>query len=260
MQRIFGWLTASVATAVLLASTCATAAAQNLTPDGARASPDTPADLSPAEQACRWGATVDERIKGCTALIKEEPDAHVRAEAFGLRGNALASKGNYDRAVADFDAANQLWPEFGGPYLDRASARMERGDFRGAIADYSRLIHVDPVDSAGFDGRCWARGMANIDLDAALSDCNRAIQISPRDALPYEDRAIVWLRKHASDRALADTDFALHQDSGDAVALYLQGLARIEMGQKERGEAEILTAKAAKLEVVDFIAKWGLAP
>src|ERR1700680_3645239 len=59
------------------------------------------------------GATPDLQISGCTALIESgKYNGKDLAYAFHNRGNAYQSKGQYDRAIQDYDQAIRLNPQY----------------------------------------------------------------------------------------------------------------------------------------------------
>ena len=213
-----------------------------------------------AHQACGWAKTAKARIAGCTIVIRTVKDSQARAEALDNRGNERAALGQIDLAMADFNQANRLWPEFEGPYIDRAMVRIQQRDAAGAIAEYDGLIRLDPNDPIGFDGRCWVRALVGVELDAALSDCNHAIQMAAYDNIKYEDRAIVWFRRGEMSRVISDAEFALKQSPESARALYLRGLARMALGRMDEGRADVSVAEKADAPAVKFLAEWGLKP
>src|SRR5215472_3164077 len=65
--------------------------------------------------------------------------------------------------------------------------KSERGDFRGAIADWSRAIELDPGSASAYADRCGAKQMIG-DNDGAIADCTRAIELDPKAGLAYGGR------------------------------------------------------------------------
>src|SRR6516164_2690978 len=66
-------------------------------------------------------ATVDQRIDGCSAVIKAARDKGDKlAEAFNNRGVGYRLKGDYDRAIADYNQAIKLNAKFAVAYNNRA--------------------------------------------------------------------------------------------------------------------------------------------
>jgi tetratricopeptide (TPR) repeat protein len=65
-------------------------------------------------------------------------------------------------------------------YFDRMGLVKERsGDYKGAIADYNRAIELNPKFAVAYDDRASAKGLAG-DNEGALADCNKAIELNPR--------------------------------------------------------------------------------
>ena len=58
------------------------------------------------------------------------------AGTYNNRGVAYADKGEYDRAIQDYDEALRLDPSQAVAYNNRGNAYIDKGDFDRAIADY----------------------------------------------------------------------------------------------------------------------------
>src|SRR5262249_34477124 len=66
--------------------------------------------------------TVDQRIDGCSAVIKAARDKGDKlAETFNNRGVGYRLKGDYDRALADYNQAIKLNAKFAAPTTTAAS-------------------------------------------------------------------------------------------------------------------------------------------
>ena len=76
--------------------------------------------------------------------------------AFANRGNAYYARGDYERALADFDAVVKLRPNDARALVNRGLARYGRRDYDGAIADYSAAIARDPANASAFRDRALA--------------------------------------------------------------------------------------------------------
>ena len=63
------------------------------------------------------------QIKGCTGIIDAGNDkALILAIAYNNRGDAYATRGDFDLAIKDYDKAIQLNPAFAKPFNNRGVA------------------------------------------------------------------------------------------------------------------------------------------
>ena len=85
---------------------------------------------------CRDRTDLDPQIKGCTAVIESGDETQAnRAVAFKNLGDAYYMKRDFDRAIANFDQAVELNPDFAMAFHDRGGAYMAKADFDRAIVD-----------------------------------------------------------------------------------------------------------------------------
>ena len=75
-------------------------------------------------------------------------------------------------------------------YYNRGVRKYDRGDYYGAIADYTKAIEINSRDADAF----FNRGLAKEDLKdyyGAIADYTKAIEINSRDADAYINRSVV---------------------------------------------------------------------
>jgi tetratricopeptide (TPR) repeat protein len=110
-------------------------------------------------------------------------------------------------------------------FVQRASGRGFNGDMNGAIADFGRAIELDPTLTSAY----YHRGIARLEkgqFDAAIGDLNRAIELSPNTSDYYNDRGLAKLRKDDNDGAVADFTRAIELDPKNALAYRNRALAK----------------------------------
>src|SRR5262249_50852801 len=87
----------------------------------------------------------DLAIADCDAALKLSPQAPF---AFGNRGTAYLHKGQYERAIADYDRSIALFAARGSGgaefYFGRAIAYLRLGQTDRADADFRRAIALEP--------------------------------------------------------------------------------------------------------------------
>jgi tetratricopeptide (TPR) repeat protein len=121
--------------------------------------------------------TIDEAIAASTRKQAFEPNDPF---TYGDRGNAYARKGDYDRAIADYDEAIRLDPKYalGYNYYNRGNAYNRKGDYDRAIADYDQAIRLYPKHAKAYNNRGEAYEAKN-DLDHAIADYDQALKLAP---------------------------------------------------------------------------------
>ena len=105
-------------------------------------------------------------------------------------------------------ASNGIAQTTARDYCNRGVARQKKGDLDGALADYDRAIEINPHDAAVYNNRGLVK-IAKGDLNGALADYDRALQISPRNFEIRDNRGVVRQKKGDLDGALADYDIAI---------------------------------------------------
>ena len=148
------------------------------------------------------------------------------------RGIAKSAKGDYDGAIADYTLAIETAPNFAPPWNNRGIALRAIGDFAGAMENHSRAIQLDPKLASAWNNRSLARIDLG-DIDGAISDSSRALEVDPRYVNALSSRGSARLAKYELDAALEDFNRALAIDSQSANALNNRGLTRAERGEFE---------------------------
>jgi tetratricopeptide (TPR) repeat protein len=64
------------------------------------------------------------------------------AAAYIGRGAAYHYKGDYNRAIADYDQAIQLRPDLAEAYYYRGKAYAKKGEKEKAIADFHKVLEL----------------------------------------------------------------------------------------------------------------------
>jgi tetratricopeptide (TPR) repeat protein len=235
------------------------------------------------------GATVEQRIAGCTAVIKASKGEKL-AEALDLRGAAYRSKGELNLAIADYNQAIKIEPKFAQAYhnrgvahdhkgdhdraiqdfdqaiklkpsalahFNRGNAYLGKGQYDQAIDDYNQAIRIKPDFAAAYDNRCWARAVTGA-LKLALADCNQAIRLAPPgNAATFESRGFIFMKMTNFDAAVSDYEAALRRNPSLAGALYGRGVAKL-LNADGTGEADIAAAKALQSDIAEEYGRYGM--
>ena len=112
------------------------------------------------------------KVDSCTQILEANPEDF---NALANRAIGLRINGEYDRAIADFDAAVGIHPEIAGLY-ERGLAYGAKGEQLPAIRDFSEAIERKSDLVQAHFGRAIAY-QANGQRDLSISDMNNAMKL-----------------------------------------------------------------------------------
>ena len=127
------------------------------------------------------GGAPSANVMHCTIALDNGlfETAEERARGLFKRGTAQIETGAYAEAVADFDEAIGLRPEYGEAFHNRGVAKWRQGKLEGALADFDESVALGQVE-------LWraykVRGDLKAEmgqLDEALADYKRSLAIRP---------------------------------------------------------------------------------
>jgi tetratricopeptide (TPR) repeat protein len=122
-------------------------------------------------------------------------------------------------------------------YYNRGNAKKAKGDLDGAIADYNRAIELNPKDEDAYNNRGNAKDDKG-DHDGAIVDFNRAIELKPKDEDAYYNRGNAKKAKGDYDGAITDYDRAIELNPKDPDAYNNRGVAKKAKGDLEGAMAD----------------------
>ena len=203
---------------------------------------------------------LDKAVEDTDRLLKLKPN-HV--DALLMRAELRRSQDHGADIRSDVDAAAAAAAKSSDQRLEIAGLYDELEDYQRASDQYSIWIAAHPDDSKRFvalNGRCWALAMTGRELDRALKDCNGALAIRPHTPAFLDSRGLVRVRMGDYAKAIIDYDEALKANPDMAWSHYGRGIAKLRIGQKEAGEADLAKAKALDPKLHERAKKLGIAP
>jgi len=207
---------------------------------------------------CYTESLPDHVIAGCSAVIARGlVDKADLATAFKNRGNAHDDKGDYARALADYDQAVTINPLDADAFNSRGTTYAALARHDRAILDFDEAIRLNPASPLAFSNRCFARAVLD-QLEQALADCNEALRLKPNNPGALGSRAFVYLKLRRYDAAIADYNLELRTKPDDAYALFGRGLARHMKGDLRGADGDIVAAQALKPDISDDLARLGI--
>lgn len=173
----------------------------------------------------------------------------------------------FDPAIQGYSQMINLEPANSKIYYDRGNAFFGRAglggdatDYGRAIADYDRTIALDPKFDMAYNNRCWTKVIIGEQLDQAISDCNAALRINPRNIYALENRGFAYVKLARIDDAVQNFDAALKIEPEVATSIYGRGLAEIMSGDCDAAAVDLAVAPGIEGDVAAYLARYGIKP
>lgn len=130
------------------------------------------------------------------------------AKEYFERGNKRFNDGDYDNAIADFDEAIRLNPDFAAAWSSRGVAWGMKEEFDKTINDLNEAIRLNPGNASAWSNRgsAWS---GKGEQDKAIDDINEAIRLNSEDAIAWMNRGIAWVEKNEQNKAIDDLNEAV---------------------------------------------------
>ncbi len=142
----------------------------------------------------------DKALADFNEAIKLNPDY---APAYVARAQAWAKKHYRDREIADYTEAIRRDPTNAAYHVARAESWSAQGMHENAMADFDTALRMEPNNPSFWisRGNEWRRDLR---FDDAIADYTHALQINPRYAPAYIARGMIWQQRQAYDRAIQE--------------------------------------------------------
>lgn len=130
------------------------------------------------------------------------------AEAFNNRGLVLSAIGLPEEALADFRRAVLLAPRYAAAYNNHGNALYTTSSYQAALKAFGKAIALMPSNAVPYVGR----GKTQVALGrpfAAMRELNRALALNPRSMTAYRARGDAFLATRNYGRAIADYSQAI---------------------------------------------------
>lgn len=124
---------------------------------------------------------------------------------YNNRGVALLRAGQTQAALADYESALKLNPNFSRAHNNRGSILSDLGRYDDAIRDFDDAIRQDPYYADAYDNRGNALARKG-DPESALTDYARSLKIDPSKPGCYNNRAAAYFQLKRLPEAIADIE------------------------------------------------------
>ncbi len=139
-----------------------------------------------------------------------------------VKYNLLDFKG----AIADFDKALEINPEYTIAYNLRGAAKFKIGDYIGAIEDYTKAIEIDSAYSMPLK-------YSVRESKGGISEIDKLNVIDPKYAFAYFNRGLARKEIDDYEGAIADYSTAIQINPGFAEAYYSRAAAKYKISDEK---------------------------
>src|SRR5262249_39533433 len=136
-----------------------------------------------------------------------------------------------------------------GDLVNRGIEKAKNGELDGAIADFDRAIELNPKDDAPYYNRAQARRLKN-DTAGAIADYTKAIELSSTNPAAYNNRGNARAENKDRDGAIADYTRAIELKPDYARAYYNRAMLKKEKGDAGGAAADFKRAQKLDPELV----------
>ena len=140
----------------------------------------------------------------------------------------------------------------------KADIEMTAGDADAALASINAAISAKPGDSSLLNARCWIKATLSVQLDTALKDCTKAIELGESATAALDSRSLVYFKLGRLDDALIDIDAALDQAPELAASRFMRGIIAQRQGRPADAADDLAAARFASPRIDEQYARYGV--
>lgn len=151
------------------------------------------------------------------------------AQTFYVRGLSRFDKGDFSGAIADFTQAIQNQANYSEAFFYRGLAYFEQNKFAESMADYNRAIEINPGYVDAYYNRALVRAAMGNRL-GSIDDYTQVIRLDQTFAAAYNNRGLAFSDLGHQQQAIDDFNQALKINPGRANTYFNRGLALFRIG------------------------------
>ena len=154
-----------------------------------------------------WLKRYEEAIASYDKALEIKPDFQ---EAWNNRGSALGKLGRYEEAIASYNKALEIKPDYHEAWNFRGSALGNLGRYEEAIASFDKALEF----KADYHQAWNNRGYALIYLgryEEALASCERAIELDDQSSYGFFNKAIALTALNLWDKGITSLEDAFNR-------------------------------------------------
>lgn len=156
--------------------------------------------------------------------MAEKKPQLVDAGSYYKIANDYYEKGDYEKAIENYNMAILLNPLFSEAYFNRALSYYQLKNYDKSIADYTEAAELDPKNPIIFNNKGDAYYRKQ-DYTSAIKDYDKAIMLNPNYLKAYYNRALSYASLEDYEKAVEDFTKVVQLKPDFSEAYHLRGLA-----------------------------------
>lgn len=178
------------------------------------------------------------------------------ADALYYRAISYRKTGDYKSSIVDFTAMLKKLPEEASIYSERGVSYFHNKQIDLALKDMNKAVELEPKNPYRYSSRAYI--MAYKDVDAAILDYKKAIELDPKDDIAYNNLGL--LEENAGRFKEAKESF----DKSNELIGYnpekrqentIEPQPEVENKTMRSLVTSIFTSKAARKDFLNFVKK-----
>ncbi|MDD2655247.1 MAG: AAA family ATPase [Candidatus ainarchaeum sp.] len=175
----------------------------------------------------------------------------VFSEAYFNRALCYYQLKNYDKSIADYSKAAELDPKNPNIYNNKGDAFYRKQDYASAIKDYDKAVMLNPNYLKALYNRALSYASLE-DYDKAVEDFTKVVRLKPDFAEAYHLRGLAYEYAGDLDGAIKDYEKALELNPGLSEARSHMEAAKSKQKSGSGGEGGTSEIKVLKKPTMNF--------
>ena len=133
---------------------------------------------------------IKQQLEKPESKTPRKSETHDNVLVYFNQAKAKGKRGQVREAIADYDKIIELEPDNVKAYLYRGQARVRAAEYHEAIIDFDKIIELEPDNAEGYYYRAEAKSQLAKYVDAVI-DYDTVIKLKPNYAFAYFARSRV---------------------------------------------------------------------
>lgn len=182
--------------------------------------------------------------------------------AYRERAEEAVDAGDLETAVTVYSAALESQKDLPDALVRRGILLMKLGKTDLAARDFA-AVRAQPTTWDQLNHLCWTKATGGVDLETALAECDASFTmpwLESSRSVTWNSRGFILLRLGRYQEAIASYDNALKINPISGMPLYGRGVARMRMGDRAGGEADLAQGMHFYYRAAEDFARYGITP